>query len=246
MFEEKYGKTCSFIFYSIFASLRCYLWHSYILSHFTSLLFMVFSDQIHGENQQLEAASGAVFWVRHCCAPLTMCILMTQELSTPWLNLFTLCRVLVLCKTLICEICEVCCVSKKNVVETQNCFTILMMWNFHPMLFWCIVVIWCNRWAPKKIQVICPLHLPYWLCWIQEKWIMTGERMTWAVFAMKIPHPRLCKQREPLTQKFSRPWMAEHVEVAGIVLYIIYILIYIYIYRYIYICICWYNIYMLI
>ena len=45
---------------------------------------------------------------------------------------------------------------------------------------------------------------------------MTGERMTWAVFAMKIPHPRLCKQREPLTQEFSRPWMAEHVEVAGI------------------------------
>jgi hypothetical protein len=118
------------------------------------------------------------------------------------------------------------------VAETQNCFTILMMWNVHPMLFWCIVVIWCNRWAPKKIQVICPLHLPYWLCWIQEKWIMTGERMTWAVFAMKIPHPRLCKQREPLTQEFSRPWMAEHVEVAGIVLYI-----------YIDIYICWHNIY---
>lgn len=37
-------------------------------------------------------SAGAVFWIRHCCAPLTMCILMTQELSTPWLNLFTLCR----------------------------------------------------------------------------------------------------------------------------------------------------------
>ena len=134
---------------------------------------------------------------------------------------------------------------KKNMWWKQNCFTILMMWNFHPMLFWCMVVIWCNRWAPKKIQVICPLHLPYWLCWIQEKLVMTGERMTWAVFAMKIPHPRLCKQREPLTQEFSRPWMAEHVEVAEIILYIYiyvdkYIYIYIYMYIYINIYIYWY------
>ena len=113
IFEEKYGKNHVRIHILQHFCMPEMLSLTFIHTATVSLLFMVFFTD---ENHQLEAhpgaASGAVFWVRHCCAPLTMCILMTQELSTPWLNLFTLCRVLVLCKTLICEICEVCCVSK--------------------------------------------------------------------------------------------------------------------------------------
>lgn len=35
---------------------------------------------------------GGVLWVRHCCGSLTVCILVTQELSNLPLNMFTLCR----------------------------------------------------------------------------------------------------------------------------------------------------------
>ena len=45
--------------------------------------------------QNLCRFSGISLWVRHCCASLTLCILVSQELSTPVLNLFTLCRFLV-------------------------------------------------------------------------------------------------------------------------------------------------------
>lgn len=35
---------------------------------------------------------GTGLWIRHCCASLTLCLLVSQEISSPALNLFTLCR----------------------------------------------------------------------------------------------------------------------------------------------------------
>ena len=65
---------------------------------------IVFTNRVCNESSHLRheiqfgkspaKTPGTGLWIRQCCASLTLCLLVSQEISSPALNLFTLCRAL--------------------------------------------------------------------------------------------------------------------------------------------------------
>lgn len=66
--------------------------------------YIVFPNRVCNESSHLRheirfgkspaTTPGTGLWIRQCCASLTLCLLVSQEISSPALNLFTLCRAL--------------------------------------------------------------------------------------------------------------------------------------------------------